>query len=67
MKTPGTTRLAAKCVTSLSSPNPDKPALNEQIRHRAREQWLKENGPALDAYNDHVKKYGVFSDGLRGF
>jgi post-segregation antitoxin (ccd killing protein) len=31
------------------------------------EQWLKENKPSLNAYNAFVEKYGVFSDGLRGF
>jgi transcriptional regulator with XRE-family HTH domain len=29
--------------------------------------WLKRNRAALDAYNEHVKKHGVFSEGLRSF
>ncbi len=29
--------------------------------------WLKENRPALEAYNEHVEKDGVFSEGLRSF
>jgi len=29
--------------------------------------WLEKNRPALDAYNEHVEKHGVFSDGLRSF
>ena len=31
------------------------------------DQWLKDNKTSLDAYNAFVKRYGVFSDGLRGF
>ena len=41
--------------------------LVEAIRRRERAQWLEENRAALDAYNDHVEKQGVFSDGLRSF
>jgi HTH-type transcriptional regulator/antitoxin HipB len=29
--------------------------------------WLKRNRSALDAYNEHVEKHGVFSEGLRAF
>ena len=31
------------------------------------EAWLKKNRAALEAYNEHVEKHGVFSDGLRLF
>jgi len=41
--------------------------LAEAIRRHERAQWLEENRAALDAYNDHVEKQGVFSDGLRSF
>jgi antitoxin CcdA len=41
--------------------------LIEAIRQHERVQWLEENRAALDAYNDHVEKQGVFSDGLRSF
>jgi antitoxin CcdA len=41
--------------------------LTEAIRQRQREEWLKKNRAALDAYNEHVEKDGVFSDGLRSF
>lgn len=41
--------------------------LTEAIRQRQREEWLKKNRAALDAYNDHVEEHGVFSDGLRSF
>lgn len=34
---------------------------------RQREKWLRKNRAALDAYNEHVEKHGVFSDGLRSF
>jgi len=41
--------------------------LSESIRLHEREQWLKKNRAALDAYNEHVERHGVFSDGLRSF
>lgn len=42
-------------------------ALAEIIRKRQAELWLEENRAAMDAYNAHVEKRGVFSDALRGF
>ena len=42
-------------------------ALLEIVRKRQGEQWLAENRAAISAYNDHVEKHGVFSDGLRTF
>lgn len=41
--------------------------LTEAIRQRQREEWLRKNRAALDAYNEHVEKHGVFGDGLRSF
>jgi len=41
--------------------------LAEAIRRREREAWLKRNRAALEAYNEHVEKHGVFSEGLRSF
>ncbi len=41
--------------------------LAEAIRRHERAQWLVKNRAALEAYNDHVEKHGVFSDGLRSF
>ena len=41
--------------------------LTEAIRQRQREEWLRKNRAALDAYNEHVEEHGVFSDGLRSF
>jgi len=41
--------------------------LVEAIRQHERAQWLEKNRAALDAYNDHVERQGVFSDGLRSF
>ena len=41
--------------------------LTEAIRQRQREEWLRKNRAALEAYNQHVEKDGVFSDGLRSF
>jgi antitoxin CcdA len=41
--------------------------LVEAIRRHERAQWLEKNRAALDAYNEHVEKQDVFSDGLRSF
>jgi antitoxin CcdA len=41
--------------------------LAEAIRRREREAWLKRNRAAIEAYNEHVEKHGVFSEGLRSF
>ena len=41
--------------------------LADAIRRREREEWLRKNRAALEAYNEHVAKNGVFSDGLRSF
>ena len=41
--------------------------LAEAIRREERAEWLRKNRVALDAYNEHVEKHGVFSDGLRSF
>jgi len=41
--------------------------LSEAIRQRQREEWLKKNRAAIEAYNEYVDKHGVFSDGLRSF
>ncbi|MBI2319059.1 MAG: type II toxin-antitoxin system CcdA family antitoxin [Betaproteobacteria bacterium] len=41
--------------------------LSQAIRAREREDWLKRNRAALAAYNEHVDKHGVFSEGLRSF
>jgi antitoxin CcdA len=41
--------------------------LNAAIGQRQREDWLKNNRAALEAYNEHIEADGVFSDGLRAF
>ena len=41
--------------------------LADAIRRQEGEAWLKKNRAALEAYNEHVEKHGVFSDGLRSF
>jgi antitoxin CcdA len=42
-------------------------ALVEKIRDRRRAQWIADNAEAIDAYNEDVRKNGVFSDGRRLF
>ena len=41
--------------------------LSVAIRRRQREEWLKTNRAALDAYNAHIEADGVFGDGVRSF
>ncbi|HXM82443.1 MAG TPA: type II toxin-antitoxin system CcdA family antitoxin [Burkholderiales bacterium] len=41
--------------------------LAEAVRRREAEEWLKRNRAALEAYNEHIEKHGVFSEGLRSF
>jgi antitoxin CcdA len=42
-------------------------ALASEVRQRQQAAWLEENRAAISAYNEHVEKHGVFSDGLRSF
>lgn len=42
-------------------------ALGEIVKRRLREQWLSENGEAIESYTQHVEANGVFSDGVRSF
>ncbi|MBS0582386.1 MAG: type II toxin-antitoxin system CcdA family antitoxin [Proteobacteria bacterium] len=41
--------------------------LAEIVRKARGEQWKRENREAIEAYNRHVEKHGVWSDGLRGW
>ena len=41
--------------------------LADAIRQHESAEWLRKNRSALEAYNEHVEKHGVFSDGLRSF
>jgi antitoxin CcdA len=41
--------------------------LAREIQRKQRENWLEENREAIQAYNEHVAKAGVFSAGLRSF
>lgn len=42
-------------------------ALIEKLRQAQERQWREENRAAIEAYNQHVEKHGVFSDGTRSF
>lgn len=42
-------------------------ALTEELAAIKRKKWLEENREAINAYNEHVEKYGAFSDDVRGF
>lgn len=41
--------------------------LADLVKQRRQEKWLSENREALEAYNAHIERDGVFSNGLRTF
>lgn len=41
--------------------------LTRLVNQRQQEKWLIENREALDAYNAHIERDGIFSEGLRSF
>ena len=41
--------------------------LAEMVRESRAKKWLDDNRTALEEYNDHVERHGVFSDRLRRF
>ena len=41
--------------------------LVQVIRQRRAEQWLRDNREAIEAYNRHIERDGIWSDGLRTF
>ncbi|MCK5796045.1 MAG: type II toxin-antitoxin system CcdA family antitoxin [Deltaproteobacteria bacterium] len=42
-------------------------ALREAVRQRKAERWRGENRVAIDSYNEHVARHGIFGDDLRSF
>ena len=42
-------------------------ALEEELAAAKRKKWRRDNRQAIDAYNEHVERHGVFSAGLRRF
>lgn len=42
-------------------------ALSESLKQIARDRWLAENHDAIEYYNSHIEKHGVFSQGRRRF
>ena len=40
-------------------------ALLEELAEAKRKKWRRENREAIAAYNEHVERHGVFSDGMR--
>lgn len=41
--------------------------LEQVIAEARRARWLADNAEAIEAYNAHIEKSGVWSDGLRRF
>ena len=42
-------------------------ALCYEVGRLKQQSWLEENREAIEAYNEDVERYGVFSDGIRTF
>jgi antitoxin CcdA len=42
-------------------------ALEETLKQKKKEEWLKENMESITLYNKSIEEIGVFSDGLRDF
>jgi antitoxin CcdA len=42
-------------------------ALEEKLKQKKKEEWLKENIDSITSYNKSIEDIGVFSDGLRDF
>lgn len=41
--------------------------LQQEVRRRYREKWQADNQQAIAAYNERVKRDGVFGDSVRSF
>lgn len=42
-------------------------ALTDVVKKEKERRWLEENRAALDAYNRHIERDGLWSDGMRLF
>jgi antitoxin CcdA len=42
-------------------------SLAQVVKEKQKEEWLRTNQKAIQEYNTHVTKRGVFSQGLRRF
>jgi antitoxin CcdA len=56
---------ARECGVNLSQALED--ALKLRLVEERRRRWLEDNREAIEEYNRHFEKYGLWSDGLRMF
>ena len=56
---------ARQCGVNLSQTLED--ALKTRLAAERRRKWLEDNREAIEDYNKHFEKYGLWSDGLRMF
>lgn len=56
---------ARKCGVNLSQALED--ALKARLIEERRRNWLENNREAIEEYNRHFEKYGLWSDGIRTF
>jgi len=56
---------ARKCGVNLSQALEE--ALKTRLAEERRRKWLEDNREAIEEYNRHFEKYGLWSDGIRMF
>ncbi len=56
---------ARQCGVNLSQTLED--ALKTRLAEERRRKWLEDNREAIEDYNKHFEKHGLWSDGLRMF
>ena len=56
---------ARECGVNLSQTLED--ALKTRLAEERRRKWLEDNREAIEDYNKHFEKHGLWSDGLRMF
>lgn len=56
---------ARQCGVNLSQALEE--ALKVRLAEERRRKWLEDNREAIEEYNKHFEKYGLWSDGLRMF
>ena len=42
-------------------------ALEEELKQKKKEEWMRDNKEAINAYNVNIQEFGVFSDEIRAF
>jgi len=59
--------LEQACEFDINLPHTLEEAITQKLKQLRRARWLEESKQAIEAYNEHIEKNGVFSDDLRCF